>query len=496
MGNKQPIICQREEHNISRRDIDPDALKVLYRLARHNYIAYLVGGGVRDLLLGRIPKDFDVSTDASPNQIKKLFKNCFLIGRRFRLAHIKYGEKIIETSTFRKQPEPANGELLQLNDNEFGTPEEDAERRDFTINGLFYNVENFCIIDYVGGLKDLKKRVIRAIGDPEIRFQEDPVRMIRAIRFASRLEFEIEPTTFKAIKNYASELEKASPPRMLEEIYRLFAFNSAARAIKLLYESSLLHVISPEVTAYISKTINNGAEPLIWSYLEALDQGDVIATSIDNSLMLACVFFPAMLAHIDKPASTMTQKSLLESFSRIVIPFLERYRVPRRTKDRLSKILTMQHRFMVKGRKGFNKSRFVSLSWFLDALALHELYLTATGRDFTRADEWRKLWELRQEEIENQSTEIQKSSRRRNSRRRRNNRKRSKKNRNNTTPSGSTTDSNAQVSTTPAVTQEKPSESSKHSNTKKLSSTSTTIQHPITPMSILKQSSQHEKKEL
>ena len=484
MSEHKPVICKREEHNISRRDIDPDALKVLYRLARNNYIAYLVGGGVRDLLLGRIPKDFDVSTDASPNQIKKLFKNCFLIGRRFRLAHIKYGDKIIETSTFRKQPAPSNGELLQLNDNEFGTPEEDAERRDFTINGLFYNVENFCIIDYVGGLEDLKKRIVRSIGDPEIRFQEDPVRMIRAIRFASRLEFDIEPTTFRAIRKYAPELEKASPPRMLEEIYRLFAFNSGAKAIKLLYESSLLKIISPEVTTYITDAITNGSEPLIWSYLEALDKGDLIVNAIDNSLMLACIFFPAMLAHIAKPASSITQKSLLESFSIIVIPFLDKYKVPRRTKDRLSKILTMQHRFMIKGRKSFNKSRFVSLSWFLDALALHELYLTATGRDFTRADEWRKLWELRQEELETASLE-KSGSRRRNSRRRRNNRKRSKKNR--TELQSSTLAPNPDKTTPEPATPDSPARPSKQKAAKK-SAPATTTQQPITPISILKQS--------
>ncbi len=426
MSDHKPVICEREQHNISRRDIDPDALKVLYRLARHNHIAYLVGGGVRDLLLGRVPKDFDVSTDASPNQIRKMFRNCFLIGRRFRLAHIKYGTKIIETSTFRKQPQPENGELLQMNDNEFGTPEEDAKRRDFTINGLFYNVENFCIIDYVGGLKDLEKGIIRSIGDPKIRFQEDPVRMIRAIRFAARLGFDIEDNTLKAIKEYAKELTKASAPRMLEEIYRLFAFNSGCNAIKLLYETTLLKIISPEVNSYINRAIKNGKEPLIWNYLQALDKGDLIVNEIDNALILANMFFPAMLARIDKPESSITQKSLLESFVKIVAPFLERYKVPRKTKDKLVKILTMQHRFMVKGRRSFNKARFVSISWFLDALALHELYLTASGKDFAKADEWRKLWEERQEELETQEQKRPKKKTKY-SRRRRGNRKRSKK---------------------------------------------------------------------
>ncbi len=481
MSKHEPVICRREEHNISRRDIDPDALKVLYRLARHNFIAYLVGGGVRDLLLERTPKDFDVSTDASPNQIKKLFKNCFLIGRRFRLAHIKYGEKIIETSTFRKQPETENGELLQMDDNEFGTPEEDAKRRDFTINGLFYNVEDFCIIDYVGGLEDLKKRIIRSIGDPNIRFQEDPVRMLRAVRFASRLDFTIEDITFKAICKYAGELSKASAPRMLEEIYRLFAFNSGGKAFKLLYDTSLLHIISPEVALYIEEEEHNGETPLIWNYLEALDRGDLITSEIDHSLMLACIFFPAMLAGISKPDSAITQRSLLEAFSRIVAPFLERYKVPRKIKEKLVKILTMQHRFIVKGRKNFNRTRFVCASWFLDALALYELYLTATGRDFTRADEWRNLWEVRQEEMESSENDAPRKKKRNARRRRRKRSKAAKKREQSTTKSP-----------------DKTPESTTHSESKKTfqpsqpssqmpGAANSPIHKPITPISVMQQ---------
>ncbi|MCC8180058.1 MAG: hypothetical protein LIP23_03990, partial [Planctomycetes bacterium] len=182
-----PSVRCREEHRISRRDIDQDALKVLYRLSRNGYTAYLVGGGVRDLLLGRKPKDFDISTDAKPEEIRALFRNCILIGRRFRLAHIRYSDKIIETSTFRTTPQmtadptdPA-ADLFQRDDNIFGTPQEDALRRDFTINGLFYDIDTFSVIDYVGGLEDLEARRIRSIGDPCIRFREDPVRMVRAV---------------------------------------------------------------------------------------------------------------------------------------------------------------------------------------------------------------------------------------------------------------------------------------------------------------------------
>src|SRR5262245_6779811 len=209
-----PVVVPRAEHAISRKQIDPDALKVLYRLHQNNFAAYLVGGSVRDLLLGRRPKDFDIGTDAHPYQVKRLFKNCWIIGRRFRLAHVRFGPKTIEVATFRRQltaaelaapEEPHDGIPLEHGghtghhdrmlhrDNTFGTPEEDAFRRDFTVNALFYDIADFSIIDFTGGLRDLDARVIRSIGDPTERFQEDPVRMIRAVSMASRLDFSIDP---------------------------------------------------------------------------------------------------------------------------------------------------------------------------------------------------------------------------------------------------------------------------------------------------------------
>src|SRR5712664_1821863 len=205
----EPRIVPREEHPISRKDIDPDALKVLYRLRQFEHAAYLVGGSVRDLLLGRRPKDFDIGTSAHPYQVKKLFRNCWIIGRRFRLAHVKFGSKVIEVATFRRQVEPGEevvqdgvpapdpttpqGEHLIQHDNTFGTPEEDAFRRDFTINALFYDIATFSIIDYVGGLDDVRAGIVRAIGDSDVRLREDPVRMIRAVALAARLDFAIDP---------------------------------------------------------------------------------------------------------------------------------------------------------------------------------------------------------------------------------------------------------------------------------------------------------------
>src|SRR5687768_4875329 len=238
----QPVIVPRAEHAISRKEIDPDALRVLYRLHQNGYLAYLVGGSVRDLLLGRRPKDFDIGTSAHPYQVKRLFRNCWIIGRRFRLAHVRFGTKNIEVATFRRlvsqaeldaaalEPVPEGIPLgtegpdhdrLIHRDNTFGTPEEDAFRRDFTINALFYDIGTFSIIDYTGGLEDLRAGIVRSIGDPAERFHEDPVRMLRAIAMAARLGFTIDAPIDHAIGSGRAEIARSAPARLIEEFYKL-----------------------------------------------------------------------------------------------------------------------------------------------------------------------------------------------------------------------------------------------------------------------------------
>src|SRR5476651_340476 len=259
----EPRIVPRQEHPISRRDIDPDALKVLYRLKDAEHTAYLVGGGVRDLLLGRRPKDFDIGTSAHPSQVKKLFRNCWIIGRRFRLAHVKFGPKVIEVATFRRQviageevvqdgvpaPDPTTpeGEQLIHHDNTFGTPEEDAFRRDFTINALAYDIATFSVIDFVGGLEDLRAGVVRSIGDPDVRLSEDPVRMLRAIALAARLDFMIEPLLLDAIRAHREEIAKSSSPRLLEEYYKILRSGASQKAFRSLANVGLLEPISTEL---------------------------------------------------------------------------------------------------------------------------------------------------------------------------------------------------------------------------------------------------------
>jgi tRNA nucleotidyltransferase/poly(A) polymerase len=297
-------IVPREEHPISRRDIDPDALKVLYRLRQYEYTAYLVGGSVRDLLVGRHPKDFDIGTSAHPYQVKKLFRNCWIIGRRFRLAHVKFGQKVIEVATFRRQvaageevvqdgvpaPDPTTpeGEHLIHRDNTFGTPEEDAFRRDFTINALFYDIANFSIIDYVGGLDDLRARLVRSIGDPGLRLKEDPVRMIRAIALAARLDFTIEPTLLASIRAHRQEIAKSSLARLLEEYYKILRAGSSEKAFRGLAEVGLLQPISSE--------LHKGAAEPLWQALASLDAYrrafNSTPDTLSNGILLGSLLVP------------------------------------------------------------------------------------------------------------------------------------------------------------------------------------------------------------
>ena len=313
-----PRIVPRAEHSLSRRQIDPDALKVLNRLRHFGHVAYLVGGSVRDLLLGRTPKDFDLGTSAHPYEVKRAFRNCWIVGRRFRLAHVKFGPKTIEVATFRRQINeadleagpvpPADGaegdaptadpdagasrtgrDHLVQRDNEFGTPEEDAFRRDFTVNALFYDIATFSVIDYVGGLEDLQARVIRCIGEPDIRFREDPVRMLRAIVLAARLDFSIDPPILEAIRRHSSEIARSAPARLLDEIYKILRSGAAERSFRDLAELGLLQWIAPELLA--------ARDEALYASLAALDRYrrrfDTPPDTLTNAVLLGSVLVPA-----------------------------------------------------------------------------------------------------------------------------------------------------------------------------------------------------------
>ena len=244
-GNSAPKIINRSDHPLSRKDMSEHALKVLYRLKKAKYAGYLVGGGVRDLLLGLHPKDFDVATDATPEQVRKLFGNCRLIGRRFRLAHVHFGREIIEVATFRASHDQTGGEGVTkdgmiVRDNVYGTLEDDAWRRDFTVNALYYNIYDFSIVDYTGGLKDIESKTIRIIGDAQERLQEDPVRMLRGVRFAAKLNFKIEASLSASIKENIHLLDGVPAARLFEEVLKLFLHGHALASYELLKEYDLL----------------------------------------------------------------------------------------------------------------------------------------------------------------------------------------------------------------------------------------------------------------
>jgi poly(A) polymerase len=252
-NHSEPTIIPRSAHNVSRASISPNALKVLYRLKDAGYQAHLVGGGVRDLLLGREPKDFDIATDAHPDKVRELFRNCRLIGRRFRLAHVMFGREIIEVATFRafqeagqdaaKQHVDTDGRILR--DNAYGTIEEDAFRRDFTVNALYYNIADFSIIDYTGGVADIEAGLLRLIGDPETRYREDPVRMLRAVRFATKLGFRLAPQTEAQVTRLASLLADIPPARLFDEMLKLFMSGAALANFEMLRHYNLFGQMFP-----------------------------------------------------------------------------------------------------------------------------------------------------------------------------------------------------------------------------------------------------------
>lgn len=386
------VIIERDNHNISRKQIDEDALKVLYRLKNKGYLGYLVGGCVRDMLLGLTPKDFDVVTDAHPNKIKRIFGNCFLIGRRFRLAHIVYGKNIIETSTFRREPEPDevedNDELYQHHDNTFGTPEEDAIRRDFTINAIYYSIHDFSLIDYVDGMKDMNKRIIQTIGNPAIRFQEDPVRMIRAIRFASKLDFKIEPKTYKAIVKYAEEILKSPPSRLYEDISKLFLCSTSAPAFDYLYKTKLIKYIIPEIYEFLDESQKH--RDLFFSYLEALDTKRPEFDGQEHALNYGILFYPLFLTMQAKIKESHPETQNYEIAKQVINTFASHFKMPKKIFYQIVNAYDMQKRFNIGNtNKNFVKEKFTIREDFPLAFAIYKVDLLVNPGmpDYT------KMWE-------------------------------------------------------------------------------------------------------
>ena len=403
----EPNIIPRADHPVSRDEIDPDALKVLYRLRRFNHDAYLVGGGVRDLLLGRTPKDFDIGTSARPSEVKRLFRNCWIIGRRFRLAHVKFGPKTIEVATFRRQlsaeevaliehseteaeakPKPSapaeteasKGDAKRKRrppirrENTFGTAEEDAFRRDFTINALFYDIATFSVIDYVGGMADLKAGVIRSIGDPNERFVEDPVRMVRALSFVSRLGFELDPPVQRAIRRHRDEIANASPARMIEELYKILRSGVSAVTFRALSETGLLMLIAPEV-----ERRKSGA---LWRSLETLDAYRAgfkeAPPTLTNTILLGSLVQPVQ--PLDLTPRRRDDKRPLDVT-------LGRLPVPRRDVERLRQVLQLQPRLQDPQLGPGAQRAVLHRGSFDDAMTWLEVH----GDDAESLNRWKEL---------------------------------------------------------------------------------------------------------
>ena len=382
--------------DIADDDLNQDALRVISRLTRQGHEAYLVGGCVRDLLLGRQPKDFDVATSAHPRQVKRLFHNGRIIGRRFKLVHVAYGSHIIETATFRKEPEPREAgaeDLLIVEDNEYGNAEQDARRRDFTINGMFHDPSRRRIIDYVGGLEDLEDGLLRTIGEPQVRMAEDPVRIMRAVKFATRLGFRIEERTWEAMCEVAPDLGRSAKPRVLEEILRLLRSGTALGAFRMLRACGALAVILPQIDEFLGDSGDLAAHKRadqFWRVLEALD-ADVHAGNIPTTPVCIAALF---LRLIEREADPETRqgpgepKDMMQVAAEVLDPFSLQSRLSRRDSSRALRILMQQRRFTQASSKRFRPLLFMRGDDFSEALDLFRLRSMAWGQGWELYEAW------------------------------------------------------------------------------------------------------------
>jgi poly(A) polymerase len=390
----QPKIYPVNEHEIDQNLIDPDALLIINKLRDAGHIAYLVGGGVRDLLLKRCPKDFDISTSAFPEQVKQVFhRNCILIGRRFRLAHVRFGHKVIEVSTFRSGE---NDSDLILHDNKWGSAQEDVLRRDFTINGLYYDPSSHTIIDYVGGWEDIKKQILRTIGNPTIRFKQDPVRMIRLLKFRARFNLEIDSESHKALINCREEITKSSPARVLEEIFRMLESGASAPFFLLMTEAGLLELLFPTLTHFLGGKYGNE----VYRFLESADKINQVnlKNTLDRSILIACLLFPILeneiqmqylakdiMPHIGEVmelTSTLLKAFMTSSFSHF----------PRRISTTAGFILATQYRLTPLTGKRHIRPKLFRIKEFQFALKFLKLRAIVDEKHLESYSSWSNLY--------------------------------------------------------------------------------------------------------
>lgn len=388
-----PRIIPRAEHCVSRSQISEYALKVMYRLKAAGYKGYLVGGGVRDLLLGRRPKDFDVATDARPEQVRELFRNCRLIGRRFRLAHVHFGEEVIEVATFRAhQVESEHDDRVIedgriLRDNVYGDIDDDVWRRDFTVNALYYNIEDFSVVDYVGGVEDIRLGQLRLIGDPEARYREDPVRMLRATRFAAKLGFTIHPSAEAPIRPLAHLLDDIPPARLFDEVLKLFLSGHARRSLALLREYGLFERLFPS----IAEAIDEGGEhamALLDAALGNTDERVLEGKSVTPAFLFAALLWPNLDAewHQLQAQGVSASDALGLAADNVISQQVARVSIPRRFTQLTREIWLMQPRFQQ--RVGKRAERLLAQPRFRAAFDFLQLRAAAGDADAELAKWW------------------------------------------------------------------------------------------------------------
>lgn len=403
----QPVIVPRAEHGISRKNIDENTLKVLYRLSRQGYKAYLVGGGVRDLLLERTPKDFDVGTDATPNQVKKLFRNCFLVGRRFRLAHVRFGaHEVIEVATFRRQAQADDlpedpADHFFFSENIFGTPQEDAFRRDFTINALFYDIQTFSIIDYVGGLADLAARRLRVIGDPLTRFTEDPVRMLRALEFSARLGFSLDDSVRQGIYQRAPLIAEAAPARIREELMELFRHRVAGQVLRNAQGLGLL----PHLLAGYE------AEEATFALLDRIDDRTTGGTPVEEHFALAALFLNRFLRACP-PEGEATVTDAVRIAGLILTPHCNYFHISHGTRHQARELLIGFFR-LARGLGKRGERRFLQHPMTPQSLEFFALWHTDDPNGTALAEDWRLALHRDGELLQRKSSESPRPKRRR-----------------------------------------------------------------------------------
>lgn len=349
-----PNIIPRSDHNISRSNINSNALKVLYRLKSAGFESYLVGGAVRDLLLGIIPKDFDVATNAKPEKVRKIFRNCILVGRRFRLAHIRFHHEVIEVATFRgiddsdKTSRVHSDTGMILRDNIYGTMVEDAWRRDFTLNALYYNIKDFSLVDYVDGFEDLKNKKIRMIGDPILRYHEDPVRMLRAVRLAAKLGFTIAEETEAPIIKLAGLLQNVPPARLFDEVNKWFTSGKSLITFNLLRQYGLFSVLFPQTEASLVSEQRNVFSSMVVKGFQNTDNRVREDKPLNPAFLLAVLLWQPLneqISYYRNEENLSPYEALMHAMSKVIKTQGEHLLISQRLRLTIKEIWVLQYRF-------------------------------------------------------------------------------------------------------------------------------------------------------